>query len=153
MNMSDTSTLTMSQVRAWLRNQEIRDVVELVNDLSEGFGMNLMTGEGMYNGMAVAAYGAVPVGLAEEPYGFRVTLTDYDPERKILAIKTLRELTACGLGDALDIIRSLPKVLAELNTRSEVSEMRVKHSPGDAGGFGPYERRSDSGSTTERLRC
>lgn len=29
----------------------------------------------------------------------------------------------------------------------------VKHSPGDAGGFGPYERRSDSGSTTERLRC
>lgn len=119
MSMSDVP-LTMAQVREFLRTQEVSAVRELVNDLADGFGVNLMTGGNLGFGSMAAAYGGSP-GMFQPQPTWKLRLTSYDRNRKILAIKTIRELTACGLGDALDIINAIPRDFGTFENRSDVN--------------------------------
>ncbi|NGX54729.1 MAG: 50S ribosomal protein L7/L12 [Chlamydiae bacterium] len=81
---------------------------------------------------AVAAPAAAPVAAdggaeqAAESTDFQVTLTAISADKKIGAIKVVREVTGLGLKEAKDIAENPPKVLKESAPKAEAEEILKK---------------------------
>ena len=88
-----------------IAEMSVKDVVELVSAMEEKFGVS-----------AAAAMVAGPAGdagaAAEEKTEFDVVLTSAG-EKKVNAIKAVRELTGLGLKEAKELVESAPKAVKE----------------------------------------
>ena len=77
---------------------------------------------------AAVAVAAAPAAAeaAVEATEFEVTLTSVPADKKIGAIKVLRELTGLGLKEAKDIVDAAPKVIKEKANKAEADEAKAK---------------------------
>src|SRR5690606_32046916 len=88
-----------------IAEMSVKDVVELVSAMEEKFGVSAAT--------AVVAGPAGDAGAAaEEQTEFDVILTSAG-EKKVNAIKAVRELTGLGLKEAKEMVESAPKAVKE----------------------------------------
>jgi large subunit ribosomal protein L7/L12 len=95
----------------------VTDVVALIEAMEEKFGVTA----------AVAAAGpaAAAGGAAEEQTEFDVILTGAG-EKKVTAIKAVREATGLGLKEAKAMVDGIPSAVREGVSKDEAEELKAK---------------------------
>ena len=111
--------LSKEDVLNAIAEMSVMDIVELISDMEEKFGVTA----------AVAA--AAPVAAAEggaaaeEKDEFDVVLASFG-EKKVAVIKAVREATGLGLKEAKDLVESAPAPIKEGASKDEAEELKKK---------------------------
>jgi large subunit ribosomal protein L7/L12 len=95
------------------------ELASLVKALEEKYGVSAAP---------VAVAGAVAGGDAaavEEKTSFDVFLDEFAPDKKIAAIKVVREITSLGLKEAKDLVEAAPKVVKEGASKEEADKIKA----------------------------
>ena len=100
--------LSKDDVLNAIAEMSVMDIVELISDMEEKFGVSAAAAA-VAVAAAPAAGGAAAV---EEKTEFDVILTGAG-ESKVNVIKVVRELTALGLKEAKDLVDGAPKAIKE----------------------------------------
>lgn len=104
-----------------ISNMSIMDVVELISDMEEKFGVSAQAAA-----VAVAAPGAgADAGAAAEKTEFDVVLASVGAS-KVNVIKAVRALTGLGLKEAKDLVESAPANIKEAVKKEEAEEVKTK---------------------------
>lgn len=75
---------------------------------------------------AAPAAGGGEAAQVEESTDFEVTLAEVPADKKIAAIKVVREITGLGLKEAKDLVEGAPKVLKDSAPKAEAEEIVKK---------------------------
>ena len=108
-------SLTKDDIINAVAEMSVKDVVELISAMEEKFGVSASAA------VAVAA-GAAAV---EEQTEFDVVLIS-GGEKKVNAIKAVREITGLGLKEAKGAVDAAPSVLKEGVSKEEAETMKAK---------------------------
>ena len=100
-----------------IAEMSVKDVVELVSAMEEKFGVTAA--------VAAAAPAAGDAGGAAEQTEFDVILTDAG-EKKVNAIKAVREATGLGLKEAKGMVDGVPAAVREGATKEDAEELKAK---------------------------
>lgn len=73
-----------------------------------------------------APVAAAPVEAAAEATDFQVILEKSPDDKKIAAIKVVREITGLGLKEAKELVESAPKALKESTPKADAEEIKKK---------------------------
>lgn len=111
------SDITKEQVIEWLSAQPVKDMVALVKELEELWGVSAAA-------PVVAAPGAA-APAAEEKTEFDVILKDKGASA-INVIKEVRAITGLGLKEAKELVESAPKAIKEGCSKDEAKEIEAK---------------------------
>lgn len=101
-----------------IANMSVMDVVELISDMEEKFGVS-----------AAAAVAAAPAaggdaGAAEEEKDeFDVVMTSFGAN-KVSVIKAVRAITGEGLKEAKAMVESAPSTIKEAASKSEAEDLK-----------------------------
>ncbi len=119
--------LTIEQLVTEIEGLSLKDASALVKELETKFGVSaaapmMMAGGGGGGGGAAAA---------EEKTEFDVILVSVPADKKISAIKVVRELTGLGLKEAKDLVDGAPKPVKEGVSKDEAA--KIKKQIEDAG--------------------
>ena len=98
------------------------DVVELIADMEQKFGVTAAAPVAMAAGPAACA-AAAPV---EEQTEFTVTLKEYPADKKVTVIKVIREITGLGLKEAKDLVEGAPATVKEAVAKADVEIIKKK---------------------------
>ena len=117
-----TQTAVKDDIIKAIEGMTVLELAELVDTLKDKFGVTAMM---------PASVSAVPAGGAaapavEEKTSFDVILTSISPDKKIQAIKIVRELTNLGLKDAKDLVEAVPKQVKSGVSKEESETMKKK---------------------------
>lgn len=112
--------LSIEQLVTEIEGLSLKDAAALVKELETKFGVSaaapmMMTGGGAAAGPA-----------AEEKTEFDVILAAVPADKKISAIKVVRELTGLGLKEAKDLVDGVPKAVKEGVSKDEANTMKKK---------------------------
>lgn len=118
------ATETLEEIVKTLSNLKVTDLAKLKKMLEEEWGVTAAAPVAMAVAAAPAAGGSA--AAAEEATDFQVTLTEVPADKKIGAIKVVREITGLGLKEAKDIVEGAPKVLKETCPKAEAEEIIKK---------------------------
>jgi large subunit ribosomal protein L7/L12 len=99
----------------------VKDLADLVKELETKFGVSAAAPMMMAGGGGGAA--AAP---AEEKTEFDVILASVPADKKIGAIKVVREITGLGLKEAKDLVDGAPKPLKEGVSKDEAASIKKK---------------------------
>jgi len=110
--------ITKEDVIEFISNMTVLELSELVKEFEEKFGVSAQA-------TVVAGGGAVAAEAAEEKTEFDVVLTS-GGEKKINAIKVVREVTGLGLKEAKDAVENAPTVLKEGASKAEAEDIKKK---------------------------
>jgi large subunit ribosomal protein L7/L12 len=110
--------ITKEDVIEFISNLTVLELSELVKEFEEKFGVSAQA-------TVVAGGGTVAAEAAEEKTDFNVVLTS-GGEKKINAIKVVREITGLGLKEAKDAVENAPTVLKEGASKAEAEDMKKK---------------------------
>jgi len=102
-----------------IAEMSVMDVVALVEAMEEKFGVSAAAA------VAAAPAAAGEAAAAEEKTEFDVVLTG-PGEKKVNAIKAVRELTGLGLKEAKEMVDSAPSVVKEGVSKDEAEEAKKK---------------------------
>jgi len=98
----------------------VLEMAELKTALEEKWGVKAAAA-------SVAAAPAAAAGpAAVEATEFQITLAEVPADKKIGAIKIVREITGLGLKEAKDLVDGAPKVLKETSPKAEADEIKAK---------------------------
>jgi large subunit ribosomal protein L7/L12 len=111
--------LTNEQLIEELSNKSILEVVDLVKQLEEKWGVSAAAA------VAVAAGPAAGVAEVEEQTEFTVMLNSFG-ESKVSVIKVVRTVTGLGLKEAKDLVESAPAPLKEGVTKVEAESLKAQ---------------------------
>ncbi len=111
------SDITKEQVIEWLSAQPVKEMVALVKELEELWGVSAAP-----VAVAGAAAAAAP---AEEKTEFDVILKDKGASA-INVIKEVRAITGLGLKEAKELVESAPKAIKEGCSKDEAKEIEAK---------------------------
>ena len=114
------STKTEQLVDA-LSQLSVLEMSELKTALEDKWGVKAAAAA-----VAMAAPSAAPAEAAAEATNFIVTLTEVPADKKIGAIKVVREITSLGLKEAKDLVEGAPKVLKESAPKAEAEDIKKK---------------------------
>ena len=114
--------LTIEQLVTEIEALTLKDAAALVKEWETKFGVSAAA--------PVAAAGA-GAAAAEEKTEFDVVLQSVPADKKIAAIKVVRELTGLGLKEAKDLVDGAPKTVKEALSKDEAE--KVKKELEDAG--------------------
>ena len=103
-------------------SMSVLELSELVKELEEKFGVTAAAPVGV----AVAAPGAAAAPAGEEKTEFDVVLTGAPADKKIQAIKVVREITGLGLKEAKDLVEGVPKPVKEGASKEEAEAIQKK---------------------------
>ena len=101
-----------------IANMSVMDVVELISDMEEKFGVS-----------AAAAVAAAPAAggdagaAAEEKDEFDVVMTSFGAN-KVSVIKAVRAITGEGLKEAKAMVESAPSTIKEAASKSEAEDLK-----------------------------
>lgn len=112
------SDITKEQVIEWLSAQPVKDMVALVKELEELWGVSAAP-------VAVAGAAGAAAAPAEEKTEFDVILKDKGASA-INVIKEVRAITGLGLKEAKELVESAPKAIKEGCTKDEAKEIEAK---------------------------
>ena len=109
--------VTKEDILESISNMTVMEVVDLISDMEEKFGVTAAA--------AVAAAPAAAVGgeAAAEKTDFDVTLADMGAN-KVAVIKAVRAITGLGLKEAKDKVESAPCVLKEGASKEEADDFK-----------------------------
>ena len=111
--------LSKDDVLNAIAEMSVMDIVELISDMEEKFGVTA----------AVAAAAPAAAGpaaaAAEEKDEFDVILASFG-EKKVGVIKAVREATGLGLKEAKDLVESAPAPIKEGASKAEAEELKKK---------------------------
>ncbi|PKG82804.1 50S ribosomal protein L7/L12 [Psychrobacter sp. Sarcosine-02u-2] len=111
--------LSKNDVLNAIAEMSVMDIVELISDMEEKFGVTA----------AVAAAAPAAAGpaaaAAEEKDEFDVVLASFG-EKKVGVIKAVREATGLGLKEAKDLVESAPAPIKEGVNKAEAEELKKK---------------------------
>lgn len=116
-------TVSIEQVKDFIKQMSLMDAAKLVKDLEEELGVSAAAPVAM-----VAAGGAVAGGAAaaaEEQTEFTVSLAEAGADR-VKVIKVVREVTGLGLKEAKDLVDAAPKTLKEGVSKAEAEDIKKK---------------------------
>src|SRR5271170_4808857 len=116
----------LSQIIDTVKTLTVLELAYLVHALEKEFGVSAAA-------VAVAAGGggAAPAAAAEVPTVFKVTLFEVPADKKIQAIKIIREILGLGLADAKAFVEGAPKMVKDGLEKAAADELAKKIS--DAG--------------------
>lgn len=111
--------LSKEDVLNAIAEMSVMDIVELISDMEEKFGVTAAVA-------AAAAPAAAAAGpAAEEKDEFDVVLASFG-EKKVAVIKAVREATGLGLKEAKDLVESAPAPIKEAAPKAEAEELKKK---------------------------
>ena len=111
--------LTIEQLVTEIEGLSLKDASALVKELETKFGVSAAAPVMM----AAAGAGAA---AAEEKTEFDVILASVPADKKIGAIKIVRELTGLGLKEAKDLVDGAPKPIKEGVSKDEPAAIKKK---------------------------
>ena len=111
--------LSREDVLNAIAEMSVMDIVELISDMEEKFGVT-----------AAAAVAAAPAAAeagaaAEEKDEFDVILAGFG-DKKVAVIKAVREATGLGLKEAKDLVEGAPAPIKEGASKAEAEELKKK---------------------------
>ena len=111
--------LSKEDVLNAIAEMSVMDIVELISDMEEKFGVTAA--------VAAAAPAAAAEGgaAAEEKDEFDVVLASFG-EKKVAVIKAVREATGLGLKEAKDLVEGAPAPVKEGASKDEAEELKKK---------------------------
>jgi len=110
--------LSKDDVLNAIAEMSVMDIVELISDMEEKFGVTAA--------VAAAPAAAGPAAAAaEEKDEFDVVLASFG-EKKVAVIKAVREATGLGLKEAKDLVESAPAPIKEAASKAEAEELKKK---------------------------
>jgi large subunit ribosomal protein L7/L12 len=112
-------SVSKEQILDAIANMSVMDIVELVKNMEEKFGVS-----------AAAAVAAAPVAAAagpavEEKTEFDVVLKSFGAN-KIEVIKVVRAITGLGLKEAKDMVEGVPSTVKEGVAKAEAEDVKKK---------------------------
>ena len=110
----------VTQILESVKSLTVSEVVELVKEMEEAFGVSAAAPVAV-----AAAPGAAAAAPVEEKTEFDVVLTAVG-DQKLKVIKVVRELTGLGLKEAKDLVESAPKSVKEQIAKDEAESMKAK---------------------------
>ena len=113
--------LTKDQLISEIETMSVKDLADLVKELETKFGVSAAAPM-----MMAAAGGAAGGAAAEEKTEFDVILTAVPADKKIGAIKVVREITGLGLKEAKDLVDGAPKPIKEGVSKDEAASIKKK---------------------------
>lgn len=117
------STITKEDVLNWVSDKaSVMDLVELIKDMEEKFGVSAAAPVAM---AMPAAGGAAGGEAAAEKTDFNVVMTSFGAN-KVNVIKVIREITGLGLKEAKDLVEAAPKAVKEGVAKAEAEEIKKK---------------------------
>ena len=116
------ATEQLQEIVEKLSNLKVKDLAKLKNMLEEEWGVTAAAPAAV----AVAAAPTAAVSQEAEATEFKVELLEVPADKKIGAIKVVREITGLGLKEAKDIVESPPKVIKETAPKAEAQEILKK---------------------------
>ena len=104
-----------------ISEMSVMDVVELVKEMEEKFGVSAAAP------VAAAAGGgqAAEAEEAEEQTEFDVVMTDFG-NNKVGVIKAIREITGLGLKEAKELVENIPKPIKEGVAKEDADDVKSK---------------------------
>ena len=111
--------LSREDVLNAIAEMSVMDIVELISDMEEKFGVTAAVAAAA---PAAAAGGAA---AAEEKDEFDVVLASFG-DKKVGVIKAVREATGLGLKEAKDLVESAPAPIKEGASKDEAEELKKK---------------------------
>ena len=102
-----------------ISNMSVMEVVDLISDMEEKFGVSAAAPVAVAAGPAAGAADAA----AEEQTEFDVMLTSFGAG-KVAVIKAVRAITALGLKEAKDLVESAPAAIKEGVSKDEAEEVK-----------------------------
>jgi large subunit ribosomal protein L7/L12 len=118
------TTQNLEDIVQALSNLKVTDLAKLKKLLEEAWGVTAAAPVAM--AVASAPSAAKAPEAAAESTEFQVTLESVPADKKIGAIKVVREVTGLGLKEAKDIVEGAPKVLKETAPKAEAEEIVKK---------------------------
>lgn len=110
-------SITKEQILEGVAALTVMEVVELIADMEEKFGVSAAA--------TVAAGPAMTAAVVEEKTEFDVILTTVGAN-KIQVIKAVREATGLGLKDAKDLVEGAPKSVKEGISKDDAEALKKK---------------------------
>ncbi|MBK3394847.1 50S ribosomal protein L7/L12 [Psychrobacter sp. M9-54-1] len=111
--------LSKDDVLNAIAEMSVMDIVELISDMEEKFGVTAAVAA------AVPAAAGPAAAAAEEKDEFDVVLASFG-EKKVGVIKAVREATGLGLKEAKDLVESAPAPIKEGVNKAEAEELKKK---------------------------
>ncbi len=108
--------ITKDDILNAIADMSVMEVVELVSAMEEKFGVSAA---------AAVAAGPAAAEVAEEQTEFDVVLTAAG-EKKVNAIKAVREITGLGLKEAKAMVDGAPTTVKEGASKAEADEAKAK---------------------------
>ncbi|MBZ1391975.1 50S ribosomal protein L7/L12 [Psychrobacter pacificensis] len=111
--------LSKEDVLNAIAEMSVMDIVELISDMEEKFGVTAAVAAAA----PVAAAGGA--AAAEEKDEFDVVLASFG-DKKVGVIKAVREATGLGLKEAKDLVEGAPAPIKEGASKVEAEELKKK---------------------------
>lgn len=112
-------TVTKDQILEAIAKMSVIDVVELVKEMEEKFGVSAAAA------VAVSAAPAAGAAAVEEKTSFNVVMTNFGAN-KINVIKAIREITGLGLKEAKDMVEGVPATVKEGVSKEDSASIKKK---------------------------
>lgn len=112
--------MSKEEILESISNMTVMEVVELINDMEEKFGV---TAAAAVAAAPAAAGGGDAGAAAEEQTEFDVVLTSAG-DNKVGAIKAVRAITGLGLKEAKALVESAPAPVKEGVSKEEAEEAK-----------------------------
>ncbi|WP_027966101.1 50S ribosomal protein L7/L12 [Halomonas halocynthiae] len=110
--------LTKEDIINAVAEMSVMDVAELIEAMEEKFGVSAAAA-------VVAGPGGGDAAAAEEQTEFDLVLTGAG-EKKVNAIKAVREITGLGLKEAKGLVDGAPATVKEAMSKEEAEEAKAK---------------------------
>ncbi len=100
-----------------ISNMSVMEVVDLISDMEEKFGVSAAAA------VAVAPAAAAAAAPVEEKTEFDVVMTGFG-DNKVNVIKVIRAVTGLGLKEAKDMVEGVPATVKEGINKAEAEDIK-----------------------------
>lgn len=109
--------VTREEILESIASMSVMDVVKLIEDMEEKFGVTAAAAA------PVMVAGAAAAEVAEEKTEFDVILSGFG-ENKVAVIKVVRGITGLGLKEAKDLVEGAPSAVKEGINKAEADDVK-----------------------------
>lgn len=103
----------------------VLEMSELKKELEDKWGVKAAAAPAVFAAPAAGGGGGAPAA-ASESTDFQVILQEVPNDKKIGAIKIVREITGLGLKEAKELVESTPKPIKDTAPKAEADEIKKK---------------------------
>ena len=109
--------LSKEDILEAISNMSVMEVVDLISDMEEKFGVSAAAA------VAVAPAAAAAAAPVEEKTEFDVVMTGFG-DNKVNVIKVIRAVTGLGLKEAKDMVEGVPATVKEGINKAEAEDIK-----------------------------